>query len=244
MKTALTIAGADPSGGAGVQSDLKTFESFGVRGLSAITALTAQNNRTVTATLTLPPSFLKKQVLTLLEEFTIDSVKIGMTGSSGAVRAIEWLLRTKGLKNAVLDTVLVSTSGYPLLDRNGVNALKRLFPLVKIVTPNIPEASVLTGIEITGTGDMEKAARRLYSMGAPYALIKGGHLKGDPVDILFDGKSFDYFRGRRLRGRQERFHGTGCRLSAAIAAGLAGGKGVRKAVEEARSYLEESLKGR
>lgn len=241
MKTVLTIAGFDPSGGAGLQSDLKTFGDFGCRGLSVATALTAQNSTRVSSTLGVPPAFLKKQVLTLLEEFRIDAVKIGMTGSAANIRTIEGLIREKPIPNIVLDTILVSTSGYPLLDKKGVPALKRLLPLVAIVTPNIPEASVLTGLDINGAAGMEEAARLLHSMGAPCVLIKGGHLEGPPVDILYDGKRFFYLTGRRIRGRREKFHGTGCKLSSAIAAGLAKGHSVKKSVEDAKKYLNRIL---
>ncbi|MBI5588542.1 MAG: bifunctional hydroxymethylpyrimidine kinase/phosphomethylpyrimidine kinase [Deltaproteobacteria bacterium] len=244
MKTVLTIAGSDPSGGAGVQADLKTFDALGCKGLSAITALTAQNNRRVYSTLVLPPSFLKKQVITLLEEFTVDAVKIGMTGSTANLNAIGWLIREKGLENVVLDTVLCSTGGYPLLDKKGVFAVKKLLPLVKIATPNIPEASALTGVDIRDTDGMEEAALALFSAGVPYVLIKGGHLEGAPVDILYDGKKFHRFKGKRIRGGREKFHGTGCKLSAAIAAGLARGLSVKKAVEDAKKYLNRILTGR
>lgn len=244
MKTVLTIAGADPSGGAGIQADIKTFEAFGVAGLSAITSLTAQNNRRVEATVNVSPGFLTKQVTVLLKEFRINAVKIGMTGSTGNVKAIGRLVKEKRLKNVVLDTVLSSTGGYPLLDKKGVKAIVDLLPLVRVATPNIPEASVISGVRIKDTKDMEEAAERIHSLGAACVLIKGGHLKGSPVDILFDGKRFEYFTGARIRGRKEKFHGTGCRLSAAIAAGLARGKTVKRAVLEAREYLNrELLKG-
>lgn len=241
MKTILTIAGFDPSGGAGLQSDLKTFGDFGCRGLSVATALTAQNSTRVTSTLAVPPAFLKKQLLALLEEFTVDAVKIGMAGSAANIRAVELFIRKNGLRNIVLDTVLVSTSGYPLLDKKGVPALKRLLPLVRIVTPNIPEAEALTGLSIDNVAGMEEASRLIHSMGAPFVLIKGGHLLGPPVDILYDGKNFKRFAGRRIRGRKERFHGTGCILSSAIAAGLAKGQSVKRSVEEARKYLNRVL---
>ena len=241
MKTILAIAGFDPSGGAGLLRDLKTFGDFGCRGVSVATALTAQNSSRVSSTLVVPPEFLEKQAVELLEEFTVDAVKIGMTGSAANVKAIESLIRRKGLRNVVLDTVLVSTSGYPLLDKKGVPALKRLLPRVTLVTPNIPEASALTGIDISGIRGMEEAARALHSMGARSVLIKGGHLNGPPTDILYDGKGFQRFTGRRIRGGKERFHGTGCILSSAIAAGLAKGHNLKKSVKEAKEYLNRTL---
>lgn len=241
MKTILAIAGFDPSGGAGLLRDLKTFEDLGCRGVSVATALTAQNSLRVSSTLAIPPGFLEKQVVTLLEELTVDAVKIGMTGSSANIRAIASLIKRKGLRNVVLDTVLVSTSGYPLLDKKGVPALKKLLPLVKIVTPNIPEASALTGLVINGIRGMEEAARALHSMGAPSVLVKGGHLKGSPVDILYDGTGFKRFTGKRIRGGKKRFHGTGCILSSAIAAGCAKGHNLERSVKEAKEYLNRIL---
>ncbi len=244
MRTALTIAGADPSGGAGIQSDIKAFCAFGVTGLSIITSLTAQNNNSVRAKLVIPPAFLRKQLNALLEEFDIDAVKIGMLGSSANAIALSNLIARYGLKNIVLDTILSSTGGFPLIDRKGITAIKMLMRRATVVTPNIPEAKALSGIDIKTAGDMERAAEVLYALGPEYVLIKGGHLKGSPVDILFDGRHFDYFTGARLKGKSEKFHGTGCILSAGIAAGLAKGRPVRRAVTEAKVYLERVLKER
>lgn len=244
MKNVLTIAGADPSGGAGIQSDILTFASFGVNGLSVITSLTAQNNKAVKGTLAVPAPFLSKQVNVLLEEFTIHAVKIGMIGTEANVKALGRLFRSGKLKNIVLDTVLRSTSDFPLLDDNGVKAVRKLLPLVRIATPNTIEASILSGISVDDTDGMEEAAKIIFSMGAENVLVKGGHLKGSPVDILYDGKRFFYFEGKRLKGKKERFHGTGCILSAGIAAGLAKGWPVKKAAAEAKTYLNKVLKNR
>lgn len=244
MRTALTIAGADPSGGAGIQSDIKTFEALGVMGLSAITSLTAQNRSYVKATRTVPSDFLKAQVTTLLEEFRIHAVKIGMLGSSANAIAAGELIREYKLKNVVLDTVLRSTGGHPLIDKKGVGAIRALLPFTTIVTPNLPEASIISGIEIKNEIQMEAAAKEIFSMGAPFVLVKGGHLKGAPLDILFDGKRFEYYECKRIRGKKERFHGTGCILSAAIAAGLANRKPLKTAILEAKSYLNKTLSER
>lgn len=244
MRTILTIAGADPSGGAGIQSDLKTFSAFNVAGLSVITALTAQNNSAVRATLTLPPSFLRMQVDALMEEFRIDAVKVGMLGSSANATAVARIIEKYNLKNVVLDTILSSTGGFPLIEGKGVAAIKRLARRAAVITPNIPEAEVLSGIEIKTVEDMEKAAKKIFALGPKYVLIKGGHLKDGPVDVLYDGRRFDRFIGARVRGRAERFHGTGCILSAGIAAGLAKGRPIRKAVAEAKGYLEKVIRER
>lgn len=244
MKTALTIAGADPSGGAGIQSDLKTFESFGVRGLSVITALTAQNFKIVKAAFPVPPAFLTKQVMTILEEFRIDAVKIGMTGNFDNIKAIGKIIKKVRLKNIVFDTVMRSTGGYPLLDKKGMKAIKDVMPLITVVTPNLAEASILSGIEISEIKDMKRAAEAIYSFGPRYVLMKGGHLKGSPIDLLYDGKEFHSFTGKRIRGKAERFHGTGCMLSAAIAAGLANGMEIKEAVKKGKEYVEGVVRGR
>lgn len=243
-KNVLAIAGSDPSGGAGAQADLSVFHSLGVRGLCALSALTAQNSSRVYSCEPVKPAFVVKQVEALLREFRIDAVKVGMTGSGANAKAIAALIKKHGLKNVVVDTILKSTSGYPLTDPGGLKELKRLISLCSIVTPNIPEASALTGIAIKGVPDMEEAARAIYGLGPKYVLIKGGHLKGAPVDVLYDGKVFSHYAGRRLRGDKGRFHGTGCILSSAIAAGLALGKPMGLAVQDARAHLNLALRMR
>lgn len=245
MNTVLTIAGSDPSGGAGLQRDLETFRDFGARGLSAAAALTAQNSTVVRAAMPISASFLKKQVEALLGEFHIDSVKIGMTGSADNLQAIRGLIKKHRLKNVVLDPVMRSTSGKPLLDKAGIAELKALLPHVRLVTPNLPEAAVLTGVKgIRDIDAIKEAAGLIHEMGAPNVLIKGGHLKGAPLDLLYDGRSFRYFSGKRIKGSAARFHGTGCILSSAIACGLANGKGLERAVLEGRAYLTEVLRNR
>lgn len=244
MKKVLTIAGFDPSGWAGVHADLRTFEAFSAMGLSVITALTAQNRKHVKATQSIPPAFVKKEITTILEEFDPDAVKIGMLGSYGNVIMLTRLIRDKKLKNIVLDPVIRSTSGHALLEKKGVKALVRMFPLVTVVTPNVPEASIISGIRIKDIKDVEAAAERIFSMGPANVLIKGGHLGGDPVDILYDGLGFEYYKGKRIRADRVVLHGTGCILSSAIAAGLARGRPVKKAVAEARAYLRITISRR
>lgn len=244
MKKILTIAGFDPSGWAGVHADLKTFEDFSLMGLSVITSLTAQNRKTVKATLHVPPAFVRKEITTLLEEFEPDAVKIGMIGSFGNVSMLARLLSDKKLKDIVLDPIIRSTSGHPLLEKKGVKALESLLPFVTLVTPNAPEASIISGIKIRNMKDAEDAAKSIFSLGPANVLIKGGHLRGEPVDVLYDGKVFEYYRGKRIKAGRVVLHGTGCILSSAIAAGLARGKTVKKAVLNARDYLEKTLSER
>lgn len=244
MKTVLTMAGSDPSGGAGIQADLRVFAALGVHGLSAITALTAQSSFAVRSVRCVPASFLKAQIDALLEEFTIDAAKTGMIGSAANLRVIKRLMRTGRIKNLVVDTPLKSTSGHPLIDAKGAKELSSLLPLAALVTPNLIEAAALTGIDITGITGMEKAARALFGMGAANVLVKGGHLKGAPADLLYDGKNMTLFRGKRIKGPDGAFHGTGCILSAALAAYLARGKSVKEAVGAAKLFLEKELERR
>mgnify|MGYP001579050309 CR=1 FL=1 len=241
MRTVLTIAGADPCGGAGIQSDIKTFEAFGLRGLSAVTALTAQNRRGVQAAFNVPAPFLIRQIEVLLEEFRIDAVKIGILGSYANLKAVTGVIKEKRFKNVVLDPVLRSTGGFPLIDKRGVKGMAELLPYVTVATPNIPEAEAISGMNVDSVEDMDEAARYIASLGVPFVLIKGGHLKGRPIDVFFDGKGLHRFKGTRLRGLEERFHGTGCMLSAAIACCLAMGLPPIQAAEEAKAYVERTL---
>jgi hydroxymethylpyrimidine/phosphomethylpyrimidine kinase len=241
MKKVLTIAGFDPSGWAGVQADVRTFEAFSAMGLSVITSLTAQNRKSVKAKLTVPPAFVKKEMTAILEEFAPDAVKIGMLGSVGNVKMLTRLIRESALYNIVLDPVIRSTSGHPLLEKRGVKALKDMLPLVTVVTPNVPEASMISGVRIKKLKDVEAAAERIFALGPANVLIKGGHLTGDPVDVLYDGSVFKYYEGKRIRAGREILHGTGCVLSSAIAAGLARERPIGKAVADARTYLIKTI---
>lgn len=244
MKTALAIAGFDPSAWAGVLADVKTFEAFGVQGIAVVSALTAQNRISVMATRPVNAAFLQKQIAALTEGFRIDAVKIGMLGSGDNVRAVAGILKNKKFKNIVLDTVFCSTSGHALLDEKGIIEIKRLLPLVTLATPNIAEASGLSGVKIKNIQDMEAAARIIYALGARNVLVKGGHLKGEPIDLLFDGRRFLHFKGKRIKATKAAGHGTGCILSSAIAASLAKGFTIRRAVKSAKEYLMDELKRR
>ncbi|MFZ3071675.1 MAG: bifunctional hydroxymethylpyrimidine kinase/phosphomethylpyrimidine kinase [Thermodesulfobacteriota bacterium] len=244
MKTALTIGGSDPTGLAGIQSDLSTFASFEVRGLSAITALTVQTGRKVFEVKPVSASLLQKQIKTLLKEYQVDAIKIGMLGTKENVETVRKIIKKRKLKNVVLDPVLASTSGRRLLAKNGIKSLKLLLPLVTIITPNISEAETISGIKIKNADDVEKAARKILSFGAKCVLIKGGHLEGAPIDTLFDGKRIYLYKGSRIKGRKEKFHGTGCLLSSAIATGLAKGLNIRLAVKKAKDYVRKTISKR
>lgn len=244
MKITLSIAGYDPTGLAGMTSDLLTFEKLGVQGISLQTALTAQDGRTVKKVVPLPPSLLKMQAQLLLKSFNPDSTKIGMTGDKQVTNAIIEIIKKYKLKNIVTDTVLKSGSGIPLTKKDALSSIKKLIALSTVVTPNIDEAITLTGIKIKTLSDMEEAATILHSMGCRYALITGGHLNGPPIDVLYNGKKHVHFKGKRVSGNKLKLHGTGCLFSSAVAANLAKGKSVQKSIESAKEFLETSLKNR
>jgi hydroxymethylpyrimidine/phosphomethylpyrimidine kinase len=232
---ALTIAGSDSGGGAGIQADLKTFAEFGVYGSSAITAITAQNTCEVAATRALEPALVAQQIDAVLEDIGADAAKTGMLASAGIVEVVAERLRRHDVQQLVIDPVLASSSGTPLLERDGIAMLKeKLLPLALIVTPNIPEAEALSGLS-----DMKEAARSIRDLGPRYVLITGGHGAGDPTDILFDGDEFEVLRAKRIDTPHT--HGTGCAFSAAITAGLAHGLTVGEAVARAKRYITVAL---
>jgi hydroxymethylpyrimidine/phosphomethylpyrimidine kinase len=240
MRTALTIAGSDSGGGAGIQADLKTFAAHGVFGTSAITAITAQNTLGVTAVAPVAPALVAAQIDAVASDIGADATKIGMLASADIVRVVAAALRRHGLRRVVLDTVMVAKSGARLLDPDAVTALAaELLPLADVVTPNVPEAEALTGLAIRSVGDLHAAAARLVSMGARAAVVKGGHLDGPAVDVLYDGASSVELRADRIAGRHT--HGTGCTFSAAIAARLARGDSLEGAVRGAKDYVTRAI---
>jgi hydroxymethylpyrimidine/phosphomethylpyrimidine kinase len=239
---ALTIAGSDSGGGAGIQADLKTFAAFGVYGLSAVTALTAQNTQGVNALHVVPAEFVTAQIEAVADDIGCDAVKTGMLATSAIVEAVVAAVEALDLPDLVVDPVMVSKSGARLLDDDAVHAVRRsLVPMARVVTPNVPEAEVLTGMTIRTRDDMSEAARRLAAMGPAAVLLKGGHLD-DPemVDILFEGGTVHVFTGPRIAGPYT--HGTGCTLAAAVAAGLARGIDLVSAVETARDYVAGAMR--
>lgn len=239
MKTALTIAGSDSSGGAGIQADLKTFLANGVYGMSAITALTAQNTCGVRSVLNSTAEFLSDQLNAIFEDILPDAVKVGMVSSATLIEVIAAKLKRYGAKNIVVDPVMVATSGARLIDADAVQSLQeKLFPLAKIITPNLPELEVIVGEKISEPHDMELAAQKIFDRYGCAVLAKGGHGQNDANDYLFDGAGI-WFYGRRIDTTNT--HGTGCTLSSAIAANLAKGHDLKTSVGRAKNYLTGAL---
>ena len=238
---ALTIAGSDSGGGAGIQADLKTFHAFGVFGTSAITAVTAQNTLGVTAVHTVPLDVVRAQIDAVVEDLRPTALKTGMLATAALVATVARALADHALARYVLDPVMVATSGARLLDENAEEALAReLLPLAALVTPNLHEACVLTDLTLEGVEDMRTAARTLVEMGAGAALVKGGHLPGgEAIDLLWDGSAERIWRHPRLSTRHT--HGTGCTLSAAVAANLALGTELPDAVERAIAFVARAI---
>ena len=240
MKTALTIAGSDSSGGAGIQADIKTMTANGVYAMSAVTALTAQNTTGVYGILESTPEFLASQLDCIFTDIFPDAVKTGMVASTGLIEVIADKLKQYKAKNIVVDPVMVATSGSRLISQEAVDALKELLlPLATVLTPNIPEAEVLSGLTISGPADMEKAAQAIGEAYGCAVLCKGGHDLNDANDLLWRDGTCKWFHGRRIHNPNT--HGTGCTLSSAIASNLAKGYDLDTAVERAKAYLSGAL---
>ena len=240
MKTALTIAGSDSSGGAGIQADIKTMTANGVYAMSAVTALTAQNTTGVYGILESTPEFLASQLDCIFTDIFPDAVKTGMVSSTGLIEVIADKLKQYKAKNIVVDPVMVATSGSRLISQEAVDALKELLlPLATVLTPNIPEAEVLSGLTISGPADMEKAAQAIGEAYGCAVLCKGGHDLNDANDLLWRNGTCKWFHGRRIDNPNT--HGTGCTLSSAIASNLAKGYDLDTAVERAKAYLSGAL---
>jgi hydroxymethylpyrimidine/phosphomethylpyrimidine kinase len=241
MRIALTIAGSDSGGGAGIQADLKTFHQFGVFGTSAIVAVTAQNTRGVTGVHAVPVGMVEAQLAALAGDLPPDAVKTGMLASAELVGAVAAGIARHGFPHYVCDPVMVATSGDRLLAADAVRVVReRLLPLAALVTPNLPEAALLVGNPVETPADMERAGQALRAMGAAAALVKGGHLAGDDVvDVLVTAEDAARFSHRRVPTRST--HGTGCTLSAAITAGLALGRPLPRAVADALEFVHQAL---
>ena len=240
MKKVLTIAGSDSSGGAGIQADIKTMTANGVYAMSAITALTAQNTLGVTAVCEVEPLFLKKQLEAVFEDIMPDAVKIGMVSSSDLIEIIFEVLKKYNAKNIVVDPVMISTSGSRLIDEKAVIILKeKLFSLATLITPNIPEAEVLSGMTIKSTDDMISASKILNEKAKCSVLLKGGHSLNDANDLLFTNDKIKWFNGKRINNPNT--HGTGCTLSSAIASNLAKGFSIEMSVKHAKEYVSGAL---
>jgi hydroxymethylpyrimidine/phosphomethylpyrimidine kinase len=238
---ALTIAGSDSGGGAGIQADLKTFSAFRVFGMSVITAVTAQNSLGVQGVENLPPAFVALQLHSVLSDFGAGAAKCGMLSTAPIIEAVAATLADDPIEKLVVDPVMVAKSGDALLQPDARQALiERVLPLALVVTPNLPEAESLAGIPVASRPDMEEAARRIHRLGPRYVLVKGGHLKGDAIDLLWNGKAFTAFRAPRIDSGNT--HGTGCTLSAAIAAGLARGQAIGDAIRDAKAYVTRAIR--
>lgn len=239
---ALTIAGSDSGGGAGIQADLKTFQELKVFGMSALTAVTAQNTLGVQGVYPLSVEAVKQQIESIGTDLGADAVKTGMLFSSEIIQAVAEKIKQFGWKNIVVDPVMIAKGGAPLLQDEAVSALKNdLLPLATVITPNIPEAEVLTAMTIRTLEDRQKAAKRLHELGVKYVVIKGGHDEGESeaVDLLYDGEEFSYFKSKRVKTKHT--HGTGCTFAAAITAELAKGSNVKEAVQTAKDFIQAAI---
>ena len=238
---AMTIAGSDSGGGAGIQADLKSFAAMGVYGTSVITAVTAQNTREVQQVVELPTAAIGSQIDAVISDIGTDVVKTGMLSSSAIIEMVVAKLKEHEIDMIVVDPVMVAKGGDRLLEEEAVDALRtQLLPLATVVTPNVPEAEVLVGHTINDMDDMKEAAEEIVKMGASSAVVKGGHLKGPATDILYDGHDVKAFSSQRISTMNT--HGTGCSFASAIAAGLARGKTVRDSVEAAKKYVTDAIR--
>jgi len=239
MRTALTIAGFDPTSGAGVSADIKVFRSLKVYGAGVVTALTAQNTFGVKKIEPLSKGSVKYQIDTLLEDISPDAAKTGMIYDRSVIRLVCGEIDSGRIKKIVVDPVITSTSGKLLIKKDAIRSLMdELIPRSMLVTPNIPEAQVITGHVIKDRDDMCKAAETIHKMGPGNVLIKGGHLNNEAIDVFFDGKKHYYYRGKKIKGW---YHGTGCCLSASITAHIANGKPLREAVKRSKAFVLKAI---
>lgn len=241
MKTALTIAGSDSGGGAGIQADIKTMSALGVFGMSVITAVTSQNTQEVRSVQNIDLDIVRDQIEAVFDDIPVGAVKIGMLSEAETVKTVAQSLQKYNPTYIVLDPVMISKGGHDLLKHTAIDALKQeMLPLASIVTPNIPEAEVLTGYDIQNKEQMYEACLKLKEMGPQAVLLKGGHLSGDADDLYFDGKDCHWLTSKRIHTKHT--HGTGCTLSSAIAANLAKGTGMLEAVMAAKEYITLAIK--
>lgn len=238
---ALTIAGSDSGGGAGIQADLKTFAALGVYGMSAITALTAQNTLGVRGVVEIDPDFVSSQVRAVVEDIGVDAVKTGMLANAAIIRQVAEDVRDLSIGNLIVDPVMVAKSGDALLRQDAVQSLiEELFPLALVVTPNLHEASALVGWDVKDVEGMREAARRIKAMGPRFVVVKGGHLLGNPMDLLYDGEKYREYANERCQSQHT--HGTGCTFASAIAAEIAKGNDVEAAVAGAKAYITGAIR--
>ena len=240
MKKALSIAGSDCSGGAGIQADIKTFSAHGVFGMTAITSVVAENTFRVIEYQDIRPDIIEKQIDAVFEDIPPDAVKIGMLSSSEVMLAVANKLKKWKPRNVALDPVMYAKNGAALMEMSAINTLiSCLVPLADVITPNIPEAEKIAEMKIKTEDDMKEAARRIYAMGSRTVIVKGGHIEGDATDILYDGNKFSIFPSPRINTKHT--HGTGCTFSSAIASNLALGLSTYEAVSRAKSYITTAI---
>jgi len=241
MKKALTIAGSDCSGGAGIQADLKTFSAHGVYGMSVIVSVVAENTVRVIDVKDISPRMIQQQIDAVFEDIIPDSVKIGMLSNAKAMEAVADKLHEYRPNNIVIDPVMYAKNGYPLMAEDATDALiSQILPFADVLTPNLLEAERIAKMGIETVYDMEQAAKVIYQFGVKYPLIKGGHLEGDAVDVLYDGQGFTHLVSERIETKNT--HGTGCTYSSAIASNLALGFDVKEAVRRGKEYITEAIR--
>ena len=242
IKQVLTIAGSDSGGGAGIQADLKAMSANGVFAMSVITAVTAQNTEEVTDVFELPPSIIASQLDAVFDDFDVAAVKTGMLSSTAIIETVVTMLTLQKIAILVVDPVMISKSGHPLLRTDAVDALKtQLLPLAFVVTPNIHEAQQLSGIQITSLADARRAAKVIHGFGCKHVLIKGGHLLSErATDLLYDGRFFNVLKGEFIETSHT--HGTGCTFASALAAHLARGRSVLDAAQAAKTYVTQAIR--
>jgi len=237
---ALTIAGSDSSGGAGIQADMKTFSALGVYAMCAVAALTSQNTLGVNGIIQVAPDFVSSQIRSVVLDIGVDAVKTGMLCNAAIISRVSSDLKELKIQKVVVDPVMVAKSGHRLLEEDAIEALvSQLFPVALIITPNLIEAETLTGMRVHCVDDMKRAAVKLRQLGPEYVVVKGGHLEGNPIDLLYDGRNFREFPG--LRHLTPHAHGTGCTFASAIAAFIARGSSVEDAVEGAKTYTSKAI---
>lgn len=240
MKTALSIAGSDCSGGAGIQADIKTFSAHGVFGMSVIVSVVAENTSRVISVENISSEVIKNQIDAIFEDIHVDAVKVGMLSSNECMKAVAEKLREYRPEFTVIDPVMVAKGGHSLMQPQALETLKtEIIPLAYLLTPNIPEAETITGVNIKSFEEMKNTAKIIHALGAKNVMIKGGHLTGDAVDLLYDGNEFYTFACERINTKNT--HGTGCTFSSAIAANLANGLTLVKAVEKAKRYVTMAI---
>ena len=241
MKKVLTIAGSDCSGGAGIQADLKTFSAHGVFGMSVIVSVVAENTSRVIDYQDISTDIIKKQMDAVFEDIEVDAVKIGMLSCAEIMLAVAEKLKEYKPKNVVIDPVMYAKTGDALMDPNAIDTMiAEVIPLADVLTPNIPEAEKIAGIEIKNISDMEKAARIIHDMGCRNVLVKGGHAEGDAIDVLFDGAEFNYYSVERIQTKNT--HGTGCTYSSSIASNLALEMPISDALAASKEYVTTAIR--